>query len=258
LAGFEKEIEVARSLARQAGLAALRQRGGGIDYVSKSDDSPVTAADRESERVIAQGLAEAFPEDGLLGEEGTAKESRNGRKWIIDPIDGTRDFVRNNLTWAVLIGLEQAGEVVAGVAYFPALDRAYFASQGGGAFLNDRPIRISAIDTIQRAVLSIDGLTNGVHRDFTSQLAQWIAPFWAFRSMGGCLDAMMVCSGEMEVWIETGGKPWDFASLKIIAEQAGARFLNFDGGSSIYGGNAVIVVPPLADETMRFVGGPAR
>jgi len=219
------------------------------------DDSPVTTADRESEQIIASGLEEAFPDDGLVGEEGASKKSRNGRRWIIDPIDGTRDFVRNNLTWAVLIGLEQDGTVVAGVAHFPALERTYFAIQNGGAFLNDGPIRISAIDAISRAVVSIDGFSNVGQHPFAPQIVEWLAPFWAFRSMGGCLDAMLVAAGQAEIWIELGGKPWDFAPLKIIAEEAGARFLNFDGGNSIYGGNAIISVPALAEEALRFVRG---
>ena len=260
MASYQKELNLACSLAHEAGAAALRRRGSGIVFESKTDESPVTAADRESERIIAGGLDAAFPADGLLGEEGTAKESRSGRRWIIDPIDGTRDFIRNNLTWAVLIGLEDtaSGEVVAGVAHFPALERTYMATQGGGAFLNDFPIRISAIDSIAQAVVSIDGFNNIVRHGFAARIPEWIAPFWAFRSMGGCLDAMLVASGQAEIWIEPGGKPWDFAALKIIATEAGARFHNFDGSSSIYGGNAIIAVPQLADEALRFVGGSGK
>jgi fructose-1,6-bisphosphatase/inositol monophosphatase family enzyme len=251
---------VARTLAREAGAAALRRRGSGIVFESKADESPVTAADRESERIIAGGLDAAFPADGLLGEEGTAKESRSGRRWIIDPIDGTRDFIRNNLTWAVLIGLEdtESNEVVAGVAHFPALERTYTATRGGGAYLNDGRIRISPVDSIAQAVVSIEGFNNMARHGFAAGISEWIGSFWAFRSMGGCLDAMLVASGQAEIWIDPGGKPWDFAALKVIANEAGAHFLNFDGSSSIYGGNAIISVPPLAAETLRFVGGSGR
>ncbi|MBI2679676.1 MAG: inositol monophosphatase [Candidatus Solibacter usitatus] len=260
VAGYQKELDLARTLAREAGLAALRRRGSGIVFESKSDESPVTAADRESERIITAGIDAAFPADGVLGEEGAAKESRSGRLWIIDPIDGTRDFIRNNLTWAVLIGLEDSasGEVIAGVAHFPALDRTYVATLGGGAFLNDAPIRISPIDSIAQAVVNIGGFNNMARHGFAARIPEWIAPFWAFRSMGGCLDAMMVASGQAEIWIEPGGKAWDFAPLKLIATEAGARFLNFNGASSIYGGNAIIAVPPLAAEALRFVGGSGR
>src|SRR5262245_59340699 len=98
--------------------------------------SPVTIADKEADNAISRASEEAFSEYGLLGEGGSAKPSRNGRRWIIDPIDGTRDFVRGNRAWAVLIALEENGEVVAGMSYFPALDEMFIASRGAGAFCN--------------------------------------------------------------------------------------------------------------------------
>src|SRR5207249_3757637 len=109
------------------------------------------------EREIARALEEAFPEDGLLGEEGSAKDSRGGRRWIIDPIDGTRDFLRGNRAWSVLIGLEAEGEVVAGVSYFPAMDEMFTAARGAGAYCNGERIRASAISDPSQAVLSVNG-----------------------------------------------------------------------------------------------------
>src|SRR5579872_1086885 len=114
---FAKELEIGRAIARRAGELALRYWGKGIGFEAKADDSPVTVADREAERLIAGMIEENFPDDGMLGEEGSRKESRNGRRWIIDPVDGTRDFVRGNPAWAVLIGFEAAGEVQAGFAF---------------------------------------------------------------------------------------------------------------------------------------------
>ena len=133
---LHKELEIGRSIARQAGEIALRYYRTGIAFEAKPDDSPVTLADRECEQFIARELERAFPDDGLLGEEGAQKPSRSGRRWIIDPIDGTRDFVRGNPVWANLIGLEADGEVVAGFAYMPALGELFAATRGGGAFVN--------------------------------------------------------------------------------------------------------------------------
>ncbi len=252
--GFEKELEKARAAAERAGEVALGYRDRGFTAEAKSDGSPVTPADRECERVIAGLLEEAFPDDGLLGEEGSAKESRSGRRWIVDPIDGTRDFVRGNPLWAVLIGLEENGVVAAGVAHLPALGETYFAWRGGGAYRNQDRIRISSITRVDQAVLCPSGLNNLSGRPFAAGLLEWMKGFWAVRSLGGCLDAMLVASGKAEVWIEPVVKAWDLAAPKVIIEEAGGRFFNFDGGSSIYGGNCAACVPALEQELRRFLG----
>ena len=251
---FEKELEVARAVAQQAGELALQSRARGFEAKSKPDLSPVTTADRASEQLICSLLEEAFPEDGMLGEEGAVKESHSGRRWIIDPIDGTRDFVRGIPTWGVLIGLEADGDVVVGACNLPALSELYSAARRAGAYRNGAPIRISSIRASDQAVFCLDAFSNIHRHPFGSRLIPWMARFWAVRSFGGCLDAMCVAAGRAEVWIEGEAKPWDFAALKVIAEEAGARFFNFDGGTSIYAGNCVITVPSLEPEIRTFLG----
>jgi histidinol-phosphatase len=248
-----RDLDIGRAIAKRAGVMALQYWKSGVPVDTKSDASPVTVADRECERFIASSLEAAFPEDGLLGEEGSSKESRNGRRWIIDPIDGTRDFVRGNPAWAVLIALEEAGEVVAGVAYLPAMEEMFAAARHSGSYCNDQGIQASAISNASQAVLCVNGF-NAVQRyGFSTGLIAWMEQFWAVRSMGGCLDAMMVARGQADLWIEISGKAWDFAPLKIIAEEAGAKYFNFDGGSSIYGGNCIICAPGLESMARRFV-----
>src|SRR5258707_8220484 len=117
---YEKELTIGAQIARKAGDLALKIREGNIGIEIKSDESPVTIADKACEKLIVEELSAAFPGDGMLGEEGAEKESVNGRRWIIDPIDGTRDFIRGTGAWSVLIGLEEGGKVVAGHTYFPA------------------------------------------------------------------------------------------------------------------------------------------
>ena len=250
---WDREIDTVEKIAREAGKVALRYWAKGITAETKSDNSPVTIADKECERTIARLLEAAFPEDGLLGEEGSAKTSRNGRRWIIDPIDGTRDFVRGNRVWSVLIGLEAQGEVVAGVCFLPAMDEAFTAAKGAGAFCNGSPIQASPIKSASEAVLCLNGLNNVAKFGWSAGLIEWMDQFWAVRSMGGCLDAMMVARGQADLWIEIVGQPWDFAPLKIIAEEAGAKFFNFDGGSSIYGKSGVICAPGMEEAARRFV-----
>src|SRR5271154_6406744 len=143
---YSQEIETARRIADLSAELALRHQKAGLFAENKPDDSPVTIADKECEKLIAKMLVESFPEDGILGEEGSRKESKNGRRWIIDPIDGTRDFVRGNPLWSVLIALEKDDEVQAGVVHLPLMGNTCWASRGGGSFRNDMLLHVSAID----------------------------------------------------------------------------------------------------------------
>jgi histidinol phosphatase-like enzyme (inositol monophosphatase family) len=251
---YQNELTAGAEIARKAGDLALKIREGNLGVESKSDESPVTVADRECEKLIVAELRLAFPEDGLLGEEGASRESSNGRKWIIDPIDGTRDFIRGTRAWSVLIALEEHGTVTAGFAYFPATREMFSAARGEGAFQDGRRIKASGIQNKSEALLCCNGL-GFMHRyPFAPDLLHWISEFWTVRSMGGCLDAMLVATGRADAWIEAQAKPWDLAPLKIIAEEAGCAAFDFEGNDTIYGGNYVICVPALADEIKRFVG----
>lgn len=127
---FETELEVARKAADVAATLALSYQKKGVQAEVKPDASPVTVADKECEKLIARVLEEAFPDDGILGEEGSRKESKSGRRWIIDPIDGTRDFLRGNPLWSVLIALEDGGETMAGVVHLPILGQTCWGSRG--------------------------------------------------------------------------------------------------------------------------------
>jgi histidinol-phosphatase len=250
---WEREIEVCRDVAERAGKLALQHAARGVLREDKADDSPVTIADRECERLIAAGLRGEFPGDGILGEEGAREDGTTGRRWIVDPIDGTRDFVRGLPTWSNLIGLEVDGEVVLGTCNLAAQGELYWAVRGQGAFRNRDRLRVSAIDRRDRAVACLTAFNNVSASPFGERILGHLAGYWAVRSMGGCQDAVLVVSGRAEVWFEISAKAWDLAPFKVLAEEAGARFFNFDGGSSIHGGNAIICAPFLEDELRRFV-----
>jgi histidinol phosphatase-like enzyme (inositol monophosphatase family) len=241
------------AIARKAGDLALKIREGGIEIEIKADESPVTAADKACEKLIVEELTAAFPGDGMLGEEGAMTESSSGRRWIVDPIDGTRDFIRGTGAWSVLIGLEENGKVVAGHAYFPVHGEMYSAAKGEGAFLNGRRIQASDVRKNSDALICCNGIGFMHSFGFGKDLVEWLAGFWAVRSMGGCLDAMLLARGSADAWIEAVAKPWDLAPLKIIADEAGCVTFDFKGNDTIYGGNYVICVPALAEEMKSFV-----
>ena len=152
---FEKELEIACRIADQAGRLALENHARGFESETKPDHSPVTSADLANERLIA-ACGEAFPDDGLLGEEGATREGRSGRCWIIDPIDGTRSFIRGIPTWGVLLALEAEGEVVVGVCNLAPLGELYSAAAGAGAYRNGNSLLVAR--TPDHALLCVTGL----------------------------------------------------------------------------------------------------
>jgi histidinol phosphatase-like enzyme (inositol monophosphatase family) len=255
---WERELEAAIELAKAASHVALQSFDRGLPAETKADGSPVTAADRECERLIAARLAELFPADGILGEEGTSRPAASGRRWIVDPIDGTRDFVRGSFLWCHLLALEAGGEPVLGVACFPAQNRLFYAVKGQGAWCvtgrTETQIHCSDIADESRAVACF-GMLNDIRRhEWGARVAPFLEQFWAVRSLGGATDAMLVASGKAEVYLEPGLKPWDVAALAAIALEAGCVFHDFEGRNSIYGGSAAIYAPGLAKVVREFLG----
>src|SRR5580692_11301344 len=247
---YSQEIETARRIADLSAQLALSHQKTGVTAENKPDDSPVTIADKECEKLIAKLLDEAYPEDGILGEEGSRKESKNGRRWIIDPIDGTRDFLRGNPLWSVLIALEKDGEVEAGVVHLPLMGNTCWGSRGGGSFRNDIRLRVSSIDKPENAVISLNSLNRTKN---ALLMTSYLKSFWAFRCLGGTPDAMMVAEGQMDAWVEPKVAPWDMAATQVILEEAGAVFFAFNGKRSIYEGNCVACTPGLEASLREFV-----
>jgi histidinol-phosphatase len=249
---FSQEIETARRIADVSAKLALRHQKAGIFAENKPDDSPVTIADKECEKLIAKMLEEAFPDDGILGEEGARKESTNGRRWIIDPIDGTRDFVRGNPLWSVLIAIEEQGEVQAGVVHLPLMGNTCWGARGSGSFRNDVRLRVSSIDKPENAVISLNSLNRIKNAALLQKMTGYLSSFWAFRCLGGTPDAMMVAEGHMDAWVEPKVAPWDMAAAQVILEEAGAVFFAFNGKRSIYEGNCVACTPGLELSLREF------
>jgi len=250
---FEREIELAKLVAQEAGALALDYQRKGVTAESKADESPVTAADRACEKLIVEHISREFPEDGVLGEEGANRESRSGRKWIIDPIDGTRDFVRGIPLWCVLIGLEQHGEVVVGVAHSPRQNLLLWASKGQGAWEKDTRLQVSAAQDPKQSVLCFNGFQKAGVQRFARTLVPWMQDFWAVRSLGGAVDAVLLTQGHADAWVEPSAAPWDLAPLKILIEEAGGFFSSFAGKNTIYGGNAYACTPGLQSHMRDFL-----
>jgi histidinol phosphatase-like enzyme (inositol monophosphatase family) len=243
--GYEREVAAAKAVAEEAGRLAGEFQKRGVTAEIKADESPVTAADRACEKLIVDTLLREFPNDGILGEEGSCRDGASGRRWIIDPIDGTRDFVRGIPLWAVLIGLEDQGEIVAGAACCPQQGSLVWASKAGGTWWNGNRCHVSDRTNPSQSVLSFNGFNKPGVEKMLDGLLQWVAQFGAVRGLGGAFDATLLATGRADVWIEPNAQPWDLAALKILVEEAGGCFGALDGSNSIYKGNAWACAPGL-------------
>jgi histidinol-phosphatase len=254
---YERELEFARRIATAAGENAIRIRAGGVVPETKADASPVTIADKENERLIREAIEIDFPDDGILGEEGSSKAGSSGRRWIVDPIDGTRDFVRGNRFWCVLVALEEAGESVAGVAHFPMLNETYWAVEGGGSYLNGERLQASSVTSIDACSFSPNGLHLIEARPHLPRVMELMQRSWSVRSYGGGLDACMVAAGKVDIWFEPKVAVWDLAALKLIIEEAGGVFFALDGSRGIDRGTAIGCAPGVEAQVRQACGVPA-
>ena len=253
-ADLDRALAAAVDAARAAGTIALGYYHGGFEVTIKPDLTPVTQADREAEQAIVRILRGAFPEFGVLGEEFGADGSAE-RRWIIDPIDGTKNFVRRIPIWATLIGLEVDGEVVAGVIHNPAAGELYTARRGGGAHRNGEPVRVSEASDLSIAYLIHAGLNilrEGGHWDGFLRLVDATD---RQRGFGDYLGYGLVADGRAEIYAEAGLKPWDLAPCKIVVEEAGGRFTDFDGRPTIYTGSALATNGRLHDAVLARLHG---
>jgi histidinol-phosphatase len=250
---FSRELDLCRVLAARAGETALRYWGKGIAFESKPDESPVTVADRETERLLARLLERHFPEDGLLGEEGARKDSGNGRRWIIDPIDGTRSFVRGIPLWATLVGLEYKDEQIAGIAAAPALGHTYRALRGDGAYRNDRPIRVSDVNDLSQALVFYSSLSWFVKAGHQETFLDMVRRTDRTRGFGDFYGFVLVAQGSGELMVEHGVHAWDVAAIKPLIEEAGGRFSDWSGSTSIHRPDVIVSNGKLHEEALAIL-----
>jgi histidinol-phosphatase len=234
----QRAVEVASEAARAAGEIALKYYTGGFDVTLKADHTPVTQADQQAEQSIRRILGRAFPDHGFLGEE-FGGEGRQDRRWIIDPIDGTQNFIRGIPIWATLIALEEDGEVTAGVVYNPVTREMHTAQRGGGAFLNGRPIHVSPVSALADSQLIHAGLGLVRRTPYWDGIVRLLDGTQRQRGFGDYLGYTLVAEGKAELYVELDIKPWDIAPCRLLVEEAGGRFTDFTGQPSIFSGTAV-------------------
>ena len=251
------DVALALQLADQADALTL-DRFGALDLriETKPDLTPVTDADRSVEQLLRSALSAARPDDAVLGEEYGGTAVFEGRQWVIDPIDGTKNFVRGVPVWVTLIALLTDGVPTAGVVSAPALGRRWWAGAGDGAFTSyaggaARRISVSSVGDLGSASLSFSSLSGWAERGARDRFVSLTDEVWRVRAYGDFWSYCLLAEGAVDIAAEPEVSLWDLAALDIIVREAGGTFTNLAGQPGPHGGSAVATNSLLHSTVLR-------
>jgi len=241
----QDDVDLALRLADQADALTM-ERFGALDLHidTKPDLTPVTDADRSVEIAVRDTLSVQRPDDSVLGEEFGGTAVFTGRQWVIDPIDGTKNFVRGVPVWATLIALLQDGVPVAGVVSAPALQRRWWAGAGKGAFASfagapPRKVSVSSVADLESASLSFSSLSGWAELGLRDRFIDLTDAVWRVRAYGDFLSYCLLADGAVDIAAEPEVSLWDLAALDILVREAGGAFTDLAGAPGPHGGSAV-------------------
>jgi histidinol-phosphatase len=251
---LDSDLALALDLVDAAdALTTARFRAHDLHVETKPDLTPVSEADRAVEEAIRARLARDRPGDAILGEEfGTTGDGR--RRWIVDPIDGTKSYVRGVPVWATLLALEVDGELVVGAVSAPALGRRWWAAKGAGAFADGDPIRVSEVRALGDAQLCFANFRDWEPRGLGDQMLSLASQVWRAVGFGDFWGHMLVAEGAAEVMIEPELALWDVAALRPIIEEAGGRCTDLAGAPATGPGGCVTTNTLLHDAVLDALG----
>jgi histidinol-phosphatase len=257
---WDDDLRLAHAAADAAGAAASsRFQATDLQAESKPDLTPVSDADRAAETAIRSLLERERPDDDVLGEEYGATGDGAGRRWVLDPIDGTKNFVRGVPVWATLVALQVDGETVAGVVSAPALGRRWWATSGGGAWTGAsvrqaRPCRVSAVTDLSDAYLAYSAVPDWAAVDRESAFLGLLRRVYQSRGYGDFFSHMLVAEGVVDAAAEPEVSLWDLAALQVVVTEAGGRFTDLSGLERADGGSVVTSNGQLHDELLAILG----
>jgi histidinol-phosphatase len=239
------DLKLALELADEADSLTMA-RFGAVDLLiqTKPDMTPATDADFDVESTIRRRLTGQRPDDSVLGEEFGGTTAFTGRQWVIDPIDGTKNFVRGVPVWATLIALLEDGVPVLGVVSAPALQRRWWAVAGQGAFtkvgpLPERRLAVSKVDDLPSASLAFSSLTGWALRGLRERFIVLTDEVWRVRGYGDFYNYCLVAEGAVDIALEPEVSTWDLAAVDILVREAGGAFTDLTGRKGPHGGSAV-------------------
>jgi histidinol-phosphatase len=251
---LRRELRTALEAADAADAVTMpRFRAADLAVEVKADSTPVSEADKAAEQAIRGVIARDFPGDEILGEE-YGEDTRSGRRWIIDPIDATVNYIRGAPVWGTLIALEADGEVVVGVVSSPALGSRWWAARGEGAWRNAARIAVSSVDRIEQAYMSFNALKACFTAGIGDQVMGLIHRCERVLGFGDFWSFMLLAEGAVDLVVEPIAAVWDLAPLQVIVEEAGGTMTDLAGRRAIDAGNAVATNGKLHQEVLAALG----
>lgn len=247
--------KLAQEVACAAGRHTLRYFQQGVGFERKSDQSPVTIADREAEQLARKMIQEAFPQDALLGEEFGEVAGTSGYRWIIDPIDGTKSFIGGVPLYSTLLGIEHDGQSVVGVIFVPALDEGVHAARGAGAWYfrgNDpeKPAKVSSRERLADGIFVTSQVDSFGKRGAGDVYQALEREAYVTRTWGDGYGYLLVATGRAEVMVDPMMQIWDAAALQPVMEEAGGTFTNWRGEPTIFSGEGIATNGRVLEEVL--------
>ena len=244
-------LETCLDAAYLGGKRTLAYFNTGVSVETKSNDTPVTIADREAEQVIRERIKRDYSSHSIIGEEAGLEIGQADMRWIIDPLDGTKSFIRGAPLYGTLVALEIEGVASVGAVYLPVQNEMLYAAKGMGAFLNGRVARVSKINKLEQATL----LTTSAEscRKRGGQYDNLAARVQLTRGWGDCFGYVLVATGRAEIMLDAGMNVWDCAPMLPIMQEAGGHFTTWAGQATIHGADAFATNEALHHDVLELL-----
>ena len=253
----DPDLNFALNLCQEAGEILKYYFYNGVKVSYKTDNSPVTIADKECEAFICQKIFDKYPDDFILAEENynsyTANLPASFRRWIIDPLDGTYNFMRQIPIFSILLALEIDHRIDLGIIYNPVLNEIYYAKSDLGAYKNDEAIKVSSIDKLDCAMFNFGGVNRILEHNLGQNFNQLVKKTYRQRGFGDYFNFALVFEGKSELALEVGLQPWDLAPMSILAKESGGKFTALSGSDSVFEGNCLVSNNLLHNEALKIL-----
>ena len=232
-------LHAVTELATIAGDEANRYFRTGVAVETKGDGSPVTIADRAAEKVARDWIRARFPDDGILGEEFGLEKPEAPRRWVLDPIDGTRSFIHGVALWGTLVAIVEGETVLAGAVYAPPTRELVAAARGRGAWFNGARTHVSTTESLAQATLLCTDSRFPGRPQRQSRWERLASASRIVRTWGDCYGYLLLATGRAEIMVDDQMNPWDAAAVQVVVEEAGGHFTDFRGRATAFGGDSI-------------------